>query len=138
MANYKERIEAEYEAIGKTLSAFPQRPLSELSELELAGIATLLNNFYNGIENVLKQIFQKQSIQLPKGPSWHQNLILSAIEKNIISENLADTIKKYLSFRHFAAHGYAFNLAPQRIEELTSNISKVFEEFKYEINKIIL
>lgn len=138
MTNYKERIEAECEAIEKTLSALPQKPLSELSKLELAGVATLLNNFYNGIENILKQIFQKQSIQLPEGPSWHQNLILSAIKENIISENLADTIKKYLSFRHFSAHGYAFNLAPQRLEELTGNISKVFEEFKYEINKIII
>lgn len=138
MASYKERIEAEYEAMEKTLFAFPKKPLSELSELELAGVATLLNNFYNGIENILKQIFQKQSIQLPEGHSWHQNLILSAIEENIISENLADTIKKYLSFRHFAAHSYASNLIPQRLEELTDNISKVFEEFKYEINKIII
>lgn len=138
MANCKERVEAEYEAIEKTLSAFPQKPLSELSELELAGVATLLNNFYNGIENVLKQVFQKQSIQLPEGSSWHQNLILSAIGKNIISENLADTIKKYLGFRHFAAHGYAFNLTPQRLEELTDNILKVFKEFKSEINKVII
>lgn len=126
MANCKERVEAEYEAIEKTLSAFPQKPLSELSELELAGVATLLNNFYNGIENVLKQIFQKQSIQLPEGSSWHQNLILSAIEKNIISENLADTIKKYLGFRHFAASpfrgfvkaGYFYVKAVEKAQKL--------------------
>lgn len=138
MADYKERVEAEYEAIEKTLAALPQKPLSQLSDLELAGVATLLNNFYNGIENILKQIFQKQSIKLPEGHSWHQNLILCALQENIISENLAKDIKKYLSFRHFAAHGYAFNLSPERLQKLTDNIINVFKNFKVEINKIII
>lgn len=138
MVDYKERIEAEYEAIEKTLITLPKKALSQLSELELAGVATLLNNFYNGIENILKQIFQKQSIKLPDGPSWHQNLILSALQENIISENLANDIKKYLSFRHFTAHGYAFNLNPERLEKLTDNILEVFNNFKTEINKIIV
>ena len=137
MVSYKARIEAEYEAIEKTLAYLPKKPLAQLSELELAGVATLINNFYSGIENILKQIFQKKSIKLPDGPSWHQNLILSAMQENIISENLANDIKKYLGFRHFAAHGYAFNLNYERLEKLTDDILKVFENFKAEINKII-
>ncbi len=137
MDKYKERIEAEYEAIEKTLATLPEKPIFQLSELELAGVATLLNNFYNGIENILKQIFQKKSIKLPEGPSWHQNLFISALEENILSENLANDIKKYLGFRHFASHGYAFNLNSERLEKLTDDIIKVFEDFKAEINKII-
>ena len=138
MAEYKERIEAEYEAIETTLATLPKKPLSQLSELELAGVATLLNNFYNGIENILKQIFQKQSIKLPEGHSWHQNLIISARQENIISDDLTNELKKYLSFRHFATHGYAFNLNPERLEKLADNILKVFENFKVEINKIFI
>ena len=101
MADYKERIEAEYEAIEKTLSTLPKKPLSQLSDLELAGVATLINNFYNGLENILKQIFQKRSIKLADGPSWHQNLILSALQEKVISEELADDLKKYLSLKKY-------------------------------------
>jgi len=36
MANFKDRVEAEYEAIENSLSFLPKKPISQLSKLELA------------------------------------------------------------------------------------------------------
>lgn len=75
---------------------------------------------------------------MPEGPAWHQNLITSAVDKNIISDELANEIKEYMSFRHFVVHGYAFNLNPERLQGFADNILKVFEKFKSEINKLFI
>ena len=50
MADCKDRVEAEYEAIENTLSFLPDKPISRLSKLELAGLATLIHIFFNGVE----------------------------------------------------------------------------------------
>jgi len=135
MPDYRLRIEAEYEAIESALSALPDRPLSTLSRLELAGVAALLHNFYNGIENVLKQVFQSRTLPIPQGESWHRDLLLSAVEKGMLSTGLLDDLKRYLAFRHFFGHGYALNLFPERMEPLVREAESVFKRFKDEIEK---
>jgi len=57
MAKVHEQVEAELENIERTLAELPSfESLPNLSKLELAGLAALIHNFYNGIENILKQL----------------------------------------------------------------------------------
>lgn len=136
MVDYKARVEAEYEAIEKILSALPlSASLSNINELELAGAAALLHNFYNGIENILKQIFQAKDISIPAGSSWHQELLSMAAEKHILSQPLIDDLKRFLAFRHFFSHAYALELYPQRMEPLVADGRAVFERFRREADK---
>jgi uncharacterized protein YutE (UPF0331/DUF86 family) len=137
MADYRSRIEAEYEAIEKALGSLPERRCSELSELELAGVAALLHNFYNGIENVLRQSFHCRRLQIPEGAAGHRDLIIRAVDENIISETLANGLKRYLAFRHFFSHAYALDLHPDRLEPLVADVADTFAEFKKEIDGII-
>jgi len=137
MADNMAYIEAEYEEIEKALASLPARAISKLSRLELAGVAALLHNFYNGIENILKQTFRIEKIQIPQGESWHRDLLLKAVEENILSESLSDELKRYLAFRHFFSHGYAIDLSPDRMEPLISDVHNVFKKFKREIDKVL-
>jgi uncharacterized protein YutE (UPF0331/DUF86 family) len=137
MADYKAKIEAEYEYIEKTLTSLPGTSLYELSQLELAGTAALIHNFYNGVENVLKQVFQLENFQIPQGASWHSDLILIAAKENIISEILANELKRFLAFRHFFSHAYILDLDPERMEPLTADMNDIYYKFKAEIDEII-
>jgi hypothetical protein len=93
MASFKARIEAEYEVVEKTLSSLPpSNKLSKINELELAGVAALLHNYYNGIENIIKQAILAKNVAIPQGQSWHQNLLLSANEHKIISQETTNKL----------------------------------------------
>ena len=136
MVDYRLRVEAEFEAIESTLSSLPSTPLAELTKLELAGVAALLHNFYNGLENILKQVCRAQQIDIPSGSSWHRDLLLTAGGTNILSAALVDELSRYLALRHFFSHAYALDLFPERMEPLHQRAVEIFDRFRREIGAL--
>jgi hypothetical protein len=138
MPDYRLRIEVEYESLERTLSALPDKPLSELTELELAGVAAMLHNFYNGLENILKHVCKAREIALPTGATWHRDLLLTAGKVGFLSDALVSDLGRFLAFRHFFSHAYAVDLFPERLEPLVQQASEIYKHFRDEIDALEL
>jgi len=53
-----------------------------------------------------------------------------AVEHNLVTEETADKMGKYLFFRHFFAHSYGLLLDETKLDPLMDNISNTYSEFK--------
>jgi uncharacterized protein YutE (UPF0331/DUF86 family) len=130
MANLPDKIAAEKENIEMALSNL-QTALDKKSKspLEIAGMATFLHNIYNGIENILMQILKSKNIKVDRAEEWHKKLLNISVFHGILTEELADKLYAYLTFRHFFIHAYGFMLDETELIELATNIYPVWSEF---------
>ncbi len=136
MADAREKIDAELKNIERVLADLPEPDsLKKLSSLELAGVAALIHNFYNGVENVFKQLVISKGLGIPRGPSWHIDLIEICVANQIIFPTTADMLKKYLSFRHFFSHAYSFDVDEERIAPLLERIKDVHKILIQDISR---
>ena len=74
MSPLKLRLHAECEQIQQALDLIPGQ-LDGLTPLELAGLGSMIHSIYNGMENMLKQIFKEEQINLPDSAFWHKELL---------------------------------------------------------------
>jgi uncharacterized protein YutE (UPF0331/DUF86 family) len=138
MASAREKIEAELENIERVLADLPSLDsLKQLSSLELAGAAALIHNFYNGVENIFKQLVISKGLNIPKGPSWHIDLVEICVANQIISHATSGMLKEYLSFRHFFSHAYSFDIDEERIAPLLEKIRDVYKDIIKDISKTL-
>jgi uncharacterized protein YutE (UPF0331/DUF86 family) len=137
MADLPKEILAEKENVKKALNNLSEAiAREEKSIIELSAMATFLHNIYNGIENILKQVFKIKGIELPKSETWHKDLLNASVSFGILSEGLSDELFEYLAFRHFFVHAYGFMLDETQLEELSNNIYKVWAQFLLAIETI--
>ncbi len=134
MVKLSEKIRAEIENIEITLGKLDAvLEVKEKDFPELAALATILQNFYNGVENILKQILNEQDIHIAKSGNWHKDLLQTVGEKQILSETLINELFEYLTFRHYFVHSYAIQLEETPLINLTDKLNSIWEGFLSEI-----
>ena len=98
-------------------------------------MGTYLMNFYNGVENILKRISKEYYQTMPKGESWHKELLsLSCCPPQgktaIFSQSMVEKLHRYRNFRHRFVSGYGFQLKGEKMLELIDNIGPLWDDIK--------
>lgn len=144
----KSEIQAELGKIQKVIyeidSLYSKIKDATPSLVELSAMATFLHNFYSGVENIMKRIASALDNDIPRGTSWHADLLarmsieIARIRKNVFSQDTINELAEYLSFRHMFIHSYGFELKWSKMHLLVESISRVFEKVKNDIEKFLL
>jgi len=138
MSELNQRVQVEFANIDCILAELPEiGALPRLSVLEIAGVAALLHNFYNGVESALKQIIRARGLEIPSGNSWHRDLVSLASSHGIISETTANRLRQYLAFRHFFSHGYAVDLDLERMQPLVEQVEEVYRRLRGDLERAV-
>ncbi|MBN1973265.1 MAG: hypothetical protein JW787_06475 [Sedimentisphaerales bacterium] len=101
-------------------------------------MGTYLMNFYNGIENILKRVCKEYYKAMPRGESWHKELlILSANPPEgktaIFDRSLVEKLHPFRSFRHRFVSGYGFQLKGVKMLDLIDIVEPLWNEIKSDI-----
>ncbi|HXW01445.1 MAG TPA: nucleotidyltransferase domain-containing protein [Anaerolineae bacterium] len=110
----------------ETLAACAQPP----TRLELRAIASMLHEFYNGVERIFERIVVSFGEGLPRGSYWHVDLLaqMATAQANtrpaVIDEPLRARLEEYLKFRHFFRHAYSYTLEWNRMNWQAEQMSE--------------
>ena len=57
--------------------------------------------------------------------------------KQILRNNLQETMEEYLKFRHFVRHSYSYKLKWEQMEYLINNLENVWENINENLNSFL-
>ena len=103
-------------------------------------MGTYLMNFYNGIENILKRISKKYYLTMPKGESWHKELLILSFNPPegkipVFNQDMSSRLHPYRNFRHRFISGYGFQLKGEKMLDLIDNIESLWIDIKRAISE---
>jgi len=105
-------------------------------------MGTYLMNFYNGVENILKRVSKEYYQIMPKGESWHKELLVLSCrppkgKSAIFSQSIVEELNPYRNFRHRFVSGYGFQLKGEKMLGLIDNIRPLWDDIKKAITDFL-
>ena len=103
-------------------------------------MGTYLMNFYNGVENIIKRVSKDYYQTMPKGESWHKELLVLSTNPPqekvaLFSQQIMERLYPYRNFRHRFVSGYGFQLKGEKMLELIDNIQTLWNDIKKAISE---
>lgn len=139
---YKE-IEDELSLINRVMDEYGSIPENTEEWIKIRTKASLLHDFYTGIERVLTRIARELNGGIPNTEEWHKDLLndmtldLDEIRPPVISKDLFKKLLPYLRFRHLFRNLYGFELDWEKMKELDGNFSSVSSQWLKEIHTFL-
>ncbi|MGB9775517.1 MAG: nucleotidyltransferase family protein [Anaerolineae bacterium] len=106
---------------------------------ELRAMASMLHEFYNGVERIFQRIATHLGEGVPRGEYWHVDLLNQMAEEQegirpaVLDERLQARLRDYLDFRHFFRHAYGYTLEWVKIRPLAEGMPETLEALREQL-----
>ncbi len=108
-------------------------------EIALRGIAGILQDYYSGVERVFKRVAVEIDERLPRGESWHRDLLaqmkreIPGLRPPLIAEETFTLLNELRSFRHRVGNIYTFNLLPEKVLGYLLKLPQINKNFEQDV-----
>jgi hypothetical protein len=138
-ADVLDEIEAIEQALKDLASVKEKLAPDKIDNTQKAAMGTFLMNFYVGVENIVKRISKVYYQKIPRGHSWHKELLDLSYNPPggkipIFEISIVERLNPYRGFRHVFISGYGFKLRLELMTSLINNIDPLWVDIKKAIN----
>ena len=143
VSELKDLVEEELQALERTVQEGEEllRTCADPpTRTELRAMASIVHEFYTGVEGIFRHIVVRLGEGLPRGAHWHHELLQQVAEPReqrpaLIAEPLRALLEEYLDFRHFFRHAYGYELDWVRLKPLVRDLSRVLRSLREELQE---
>lgn len=127
--------------IKKALKPYQGREIK--NTITLRALASMLHDFYTGVEKIFLNIAKEIDQSAPRSESWHRLLLeqmtlhLQGRRPAVIDKELAGDLQQYLAFRHRFRNLYGFDLEWNRMDQLVKEMPEVLHRLTLDINEFL-
>ena len=107
----------------------------------LGTIALNLHSFYSGAERIFRDIATDLDDSLPSGSNWHRRLLRQMASNvpntrpAILEASTLKALNELCAFRHVVRNIYSFDLIPERVENLATNLPNTYVLLENDLNR---
>ena len=111
---------------------------ADLDIIETSAVAAMLHSFYTLIEKILESIAREIDHAVPSAGAWHRDLLeqmtqTTTFRRAVISEELAETLKEYLAFRHLFRGASIALMRWNKMQPLANRAQATFPQLEDEL-----